>query len=107
MSSAGLFACYEGFLSSLCRHFLNCTSEVPDGEKVLRLKIDMASPNLKLRDPTVYRVKRDAEHPRTGTKWKVYPMSAAARGRGDSNKSCSFRRLKRGRKRRLRTTDGS
>ena len=50
--------------------------KVPDGEQVLRLKIDMASPNLKLRDPTIYRVKRDAEHPRTGTKWKVYPMSA-------------------------------
>lgn len=48
--------------------------EVPDGEQVLRLKIDMAAPNLNLRDPPIYRVKRDAVHPRTGTKWKIYPM---------------------------------
>ena len=48
--------------------------EVADGEMVLRLKIDMASPNINMRDPACYRVKRNAEHPMTGTKWKVYPM---------------------------------
>ena len=48
--------------------------EVADGEMVLRLKIDMQSSNMNLRDPTIYRVKRDAEHPRTGKQWKVYPM---------------------------------
>jgi len=48
--------------------------EIEDGKMVLRLKIDMKSPNMNMRDPTIYRVKRDAEHPRTGTKWKIYPM---------------------------------
>ena len=48
--------------------------EVPDGEMVLRVKIDMASPNMNMRDPAIYRIKRDAEHPLTGRKWKVYPM---------------------------------
>lgn len=48
--------------------------EMSDGEAVLRLKIDMSSPNLNLRDPTIYRIKREAEHPQTGTTWKVYPM---------------------------------
>ncbi len=44
-----------------------------DGEKCLRAKIDMASPNLNLRDPVIYRILR-AEHHRTGNKWCVYPM---------------------------------
>ena len=48
--------------------------EVPDGEMVLRVKIDMTSPNMNMRDPAIYRIKRDAEHPLTGRKWKVYPM---------------------------------
>ena len=48
--------------------------EVADGEMALRLKIDMAAPNINLRDPVCYRIKRDAEHPRTGTRWNVYPM---------------------------------
>ena len=48
--------------------------EVPDGEAVLRLKIDMQAANMNLRDPAIYRVKRNAEHPMTGQKWKVYPM---------------------------------
>ena len=48
--------------------------EVPDGEMVLRLKIDMSSPNINMRDPPAYRIKRNSEHPRTGTQWKVYPM---------------------------------
>ncbi|MBP5263837.1 MAG: glutamine--tRNA ligase, partial [Lachnospiraceae bacterium] len=44
-----------------------------DGELVLRAKIDMASPNINMRDPALYRIKF-AEHPRTGNKWCVYPM---------------------------------
>jgi glutaminyl-tRNA synthetase len=49
------------------------TGDFPDGSRTLRAKIDMASPNLNLRDPVMYRIKRDA-HPRTGTKWCLYPM---------------------------------
>lgn len=44
-----------------------------DGEKVLRAKIDMASPNINMRDPVIYRVLH-AEHHRTGNKWCIYPM---------------------------------
>ena len=47
--------------------------EFADGEHVLRAKIDMASPNVVMRDPTLYRI-RHAEHHRTGNKWCVYPM---------------------------------
>lgn len=47
--------------------------EFPDGSKVLRAKIDMASPNLNMRDPVIYRILR-AHHHRTGDKWCVYPM---------------------------------
>ena len=47
--------------------------EFPDGSKVLRAKIDMASPNLNMRDPVIYRILR-ATHHRTGDKWCVYPM---------------------------------
>ena len=44
-----------------------------DGEKVLRAKIDMASPNMNMRDPVIYRIAH-AEHHRTGNKWCIYPM---------------------------------
>jgi glutaminyl-tRNA synthetase len=47
--------------------------EFPDGAHVLRLKIDMSSPNINLRDPVIYRI-RHAHHHRTGDKWCVYPM---------------------------------
>lgn len=47
--------------------------EFADGEKVLRAKIDMSSPNLNMRDPVIYRILR-AHHHRTGDKWIVYPM---------------------------------
>ena len=47
--------------------------EFADGEKVLRAKIDMSSPNLNMRDPVIYRIMR-AHHHRTGDKWIVYPM---------------------------------
>ena len=47
--------------------------EFPDGSRVLRAKIDMASPNLNLRDPAIYRI-RKVHHHRTGDKWCIYPM---------------------------------
>lgn len=47
--------------------------EFPDGAKTLRAKIDMASPNLNMRDPVIYRIKH-ATHHRTGDKWCIYPM---------------------------------
>ncbi|WP_148716275.1 glutamine--tRNA ligase/YqeY domain fusion protein [Chitinolyticbacter meiyuanensis] len=47
--------------------------EFPDGSKTLRLKIDMGSPNLNLRDPVIYRIKR-AHHIKTGDSWCIYPM---------------------------------
>ncbi|MGB9851598.1 MAG: glutamine--tRNA ligase/YqeY domain fusion protein [Candidatus Kapaibacteriota bacterium] len=47
--------------------------EFPDGSKTLRAKIDMASPNLNMRDPVMYRIKH-ASHHRTGDKWCIYPM---------------------------------
>jgi glutaminyl-tRNA synthetase len=47
--------------------------EFPDGARVLRAKIDMASPNLNMRDPVLYRILH-AEHHRTGDKWCIYPM---------------------------------
>lgn len=54
-----------------------------DGEKVLRAKIDMAHPNLLLRDPIMYRIKH-AHHHRTGDKWCIYPMYDFAHGQSDS-----------------------
>ncbi len=55
----------------------------PDGSKVLRAKIDMASPNMLLRDPIIYRIKH-AHHHRTGDTWCVYPMYDFAHGQSDS-----------------------
>ncbi len=57
--------------------------EFPDGSRVLRAKIDMASPNLNMRDPVMYRILR-AEHHRTGGKWCIYPMYDYAHGQSDS-----------------------
>src|SRR5271170_7422445 len=57
--------------------------EFPDGSRVLRAKIDMASPNLNMRDPVMYRILR-AEHHRTGDKWCIYPMYDYAHGESDS-----------------------
>jgi glutaminyl-tRNA synthetase len=48
--------------------------EFEDGFCVLRLKIDMASPNLNLRDPAIYRIKKNAVHYKKGSKWHIYPM---------------------------------
>jgi glutaminyl-tRNA synthetase len=57
--------------------------EFPDGARVLRAKIDMASPNLNMRDPVMYRILH-AEHHRTGNKWCIYPMYDFAHGQSDS-----------------------
>ena len=46
--------------------------EFNDGERVLRAKIDMASPNINLRDPILYRI-RHADHHQTGNEWPIYP----------------------------------
>jgi glutaminyl-tRNA synthetase len=56
--------------------------EFPDGARTLRAKIDMASPNLNLRDPVMYRILH-AEHHRTGTQWCIYPMYDWAHGQSD------------------------
>ena len=57
--------------------------EFADGEKVLRAKIDMAHPNMQLRDPIMYRILH-ANHHRTGDKWCIYPMYDYAHGQSDS-----------------------
>jgi glutaminyl-tRNA synthetase len=57
--------------------------EFPDGSRTLRAKIDMASPNMNLRDPVMYRVLR-ATHDRTGDKWCIYPTYDYAHGQSDS-----------------------
>jgi glutaminyl-tRNA synthetase len=59
------------------------TGEFPDGSRTLRAKIDMASPNLNMRDPVMYRILH-AEHHRTGDKWCIYPMYDFAHGQSDS-----------------------
>ncbi len=55
----------------------------PDGSRVLRAKIDMASPNMLMRDPLIYRIKHEKHH-RTGDDWCIYPMYDFAHGQCDS-----------------------
>ena len=57
--------------------------EFPDGSKTLRAKIDMAHPNMLMRDPVLYRIKHEHHH-RTGDKWCIYPMYDMAHGQSDS-----------------------
>jgi glutaminyl-tRNA synthetase len=57
--------------------------DFPDGSRVLRAKIDMASPNMNMRDPLMYRILH-ATHPRTGDEWCIYPMYDWAHGQSDS-----------------------
>ena len=63
--------------------------EFPDGSRVLRAKIDMASPNLNMRDPVMYRILH-AEHHRTGNKWCIYPMYDFAHGQSDSIEKITY-----------------
>lgn len=58
--------------------------EFPDGSRVLRAKIDMAHPNLNMRDPVMYRIIHEPPHHRTGSKWKIYPMYDWSHGQNDS-----------------------
>ena len=57
--------------------------EFADGEKVLRAKIDMASPNMNMRDPILYRIRKAAHH-QTGTEWVIYPTYDFAHGQEDA-----------------------
>ncbi|MDO5611058.1 MAG: glutamine--tRNA ligase/YqeY domain fusion protein [Pseudomonadota bacterium] len=57
--------------------------EFPDGARTLRAKIDMASPNMNMRDPALYRIKH-VEHQNTGTDWPIYPMYDYAHALGDA-----------------------
>lgn len=59
------------------------SGEFPDGARVLRAKIDMASPNLSLRDPVLYRIIH-APHPHVGNRWCIYPMYDFAHGQSDA-----------------------
>ncbi len=63
--------------------------EFPDGSRVLRAKIDMASPNLNLRDPVMYRILH-ATHPHTGDNWCIYPMYDWAHGLEDSIEGITY-----------------
>ena len=58
--------------------------EFPDGTRVLRAKIDMAHPNINMRDPVMYRIIHEPPHHRTGSKWKIYPMYDWAHGQNDA-----------------------
>ncbi len=57
--------------------------EFPEGAYTLRAKIDMAHPNMKMRDPLIYRIRRVPHH-RTGSKWNIYPMYDFAHGQSDA-----------------------
>jgi glutaminyl-tRNA synthetase len=59
------------------------SGELPDGACVLRARIDMAAPNINLRDPVIYRI-RHKEHPRTGKDWCIYPSYDFAHGQSDA-----------------------
>jgi glutaminyl-tRNA synthetase len=63
--------------------------EFPDGSRVLRARIDMASPNFNMRDPVMYRILH-AEHHRTGNKWCIYPMYDFAHGQSDSIEKITY-----------------
>jgi len=79
--------------------------EFPDGTCVLRAKIDMASPNLNLRDPVLYRILH-AEHPRTGDQWCIYPMYDWAHGQSDSIEASRTRSARSNLKITVRCTTG-
>ena len=58
--------------------------EFPDGSRVLRAKIDMAHPNINMRDPVMYRIIHEPPHHRTGSAWKIYPLYDWSHGQNDS-----------------------
>jgi len=58
--------------------------EFPDGSRTLRARIDMAHPNINMRDPVMYRILHEPPHHRTGSKWKIYPMYDWTHGQNDS-----------------------
>jgi glutaminyl-tRNA synthetase len=58
--------------------------EFPDGSRVLRAKIDMAHPNINMRDPVMYRILHQPPHHRTGDTWKIYPMYDWSHGQNDA-----------------------
>ncbi len=58
--------------------------EFPNGSRILRARIDMAHPNINMRDPAMYRIIHEPPHHRTGDKWKIYPMYDWAHGQNDS-----------------------
>lgn len=60
------------------------TGEFPESARVLRAKIDMAHPNINMRDPVMYRILHEPRHHRTGDKWKIYPLYDWAHGQNDS-----------------------
>jgi glutaminyl-tRNA synthetase len=61
----------------------------PDGSKVLRAKIDMSAPNMHMRDPVLYRIKREHHH-RTGDEWIIYPLYDFAHGQSDSIENITY-----------------
>ena len=63
--------------------------EFPDGSKVLRAKVDMASPNMLMRDPLMYRIKHETHH-NTGDEWNIYPMYDFAHGQSDSIEGITY-----------------
>jgi glutaminyl-tRNA synthetase len=65
------------------------SGEFPDGSKVLRAKIDMASPNINMRDPVIYRILRSTHH-RTGDAWCIYPMYDYAHPVSDSIENITY-----------------
>jgi len=58
--------------------------EFPAGSRVLRAKIDMAHPNINMRDPVMYRIIHEPPHHRTGSKWRIYPLYDWSHGQNDS-----------------------
>src|ERR1700744_4448933 len=74
---------YRSVEESLDRFRRMRAGEFPNGARVLRAKIDMASPNMNMRDPVLYRILH-AEHPRTGNAWCIYPTYDYAHGQSDA-----------------------
>ena len=64
--------------------------EFPDGTRILRAKIDMAHPNMVMRDPAMYRIIHEPAHHRTGRKWCIYPMYDWSHGQNDSMEGITY-----------------